>query len=703
MKKIAIILSFALIIGLFAGCKGSEANLSSLNANEMPTMEFLYGQENEFTQDDRVIKRVTFATAEEFTAYVGLLEDSGFKKYAENKIGDNSYATLYNKVTTVSVSYTASQTTLRIVSEPRGDLYAREEDNKYKTKNLQTLFTGMQGETVVAFEGMGFIIRLDDGSFIIIDGGMGDPDSVDSTRLLNILKEQSPEGTEKPVIAAWIFTHCHGDHIGVFNTFSIDYHDQVEIEAFYYNFPTDEAINKVADFMFDNSIYRYDQFKRAMTDFYPEVKTIRPHTGDKYFIRNAVINMYFTYEDLYPLNIEEESLKDLNETSLIFKIDVAGQSILITGDANTQAFKQVVSAYENELKSDILQMAHHGLNGTVDFYSKVDPTYAFLPVSFPSYHTFNEEPTDANKWLMESENLRQIIEFSKGNVTIPIPYNPSDADIQKIPDWTTKYPTYPSLKVETVKPAEKVSEAWFDLGFKDGKPYDKMGNLTVTMPKGSVGKATVNYNNQKYNVTALTADKDGEGLLVTLPFENETQYADWLMNGCTFEIVMQVNKLPSKTAALMTNAYGGGAALYCRISDIYNQLQFQMGTTRANSATNYWTNYVGAASNSVKNGPVAIEEKRLVHCVGTYDKETNTLKIYYDGKLASTGSFGDGQFKKGQASFNVLGIGLNPSYPSESFGKSGSLTIVGAKLYKTALTESEVLAQYNNAINEIVK
>ena len=54
---------------------------------------------------------------------------------------------------------------------------------------------------------------------------------------MKILKEQSPEGTEKPVIAAWIFTHAHNDHIGVFNHFSDDFHDKVVIEGIYYNFP----------------------------------------------------------------------------------------------------------------------------------------------------------------------------------------------------------------------------------------------------------------------------------------------------------------------------------------------------------------------------------------------------------------------------------------------------------------------------------
>ena len=44
---------------------------------------------------------------------------------------------------------------------------------------------------------------------------------------------------EKPVIAAWIFTHLHGDHIGVFNCFSLAHHDDVVLERLYYNFPKD--------------------------------------------------------------------------------------------------------------------------------------------------------------------------------------------------------------------------------------------------------------------------------------------------------------------------------------------------------------------------------------------------------------------------------------------------------------------------------
>ena len=110
-----------------------------------------------------------------------------------------------------------------------------------------------------------------------------------------------------------------------------------------------------------------------------------------------------------------------------------------------------------------------------------------------------------------------------------------------------------------------------------------------------------------------------------------------------------------------------------------------------------------AATTNVATGPIAIPEKQLVHCVGTYDKATNTLNLYYNGKHVSVGSYGDGQFKLGNADFDVLGIGLNPAYPSESFGRTGSFTVVGAKLYKTALTEAEVLKEYNNLIGALTK
>ena len=113
---------------------------------------------------------------------------------------------------------------------------------------------------------------------------------------------------------------------------------------------------------------------------------------------------------------------------------------MITGDIEEYGMNFAYKHYDNYLKSDILQMAHHGMNHSVDFYSAVDPTYVILPLSHPWYEVLNKG--EGNIWLRDSKNVRQIIEFGSQSVSIPLPYNPLDSEIEKIPNASTKYKNY---------------------------------------------------------------------------------------------------------------------------------------------------------------------------------------------------------------------------------------------------------------------
>ena len=703
MKKVtSLILSVVLVACLFTGCEVDESKLSVIKPDALPKYEGK-GTVSSLVEDDRNVTMIYSENSEEYDEYVELLLDNGFAKYAENQIGDNLFATLYNQVTTATVYFRPAAKELKIIAEPRGDLYPREKDNKYKSKDMQTLLTGFKGENVIAYSGMGIIIRLDDGSFIIIDGGGGDYDSVDSNKLLKILKEQSPKGTQKPVIAAWIFTHAHNDHIGVFNHFSDDFHDKVVIEGFYYNFPALRRVGRDVQ-----------NFYYHLENNYSEVPTVRPHTGEKYFIRNAVVEILYTHEDMYPDTYENGGYNDGNQASLIFTIDIEGQRIMITGDASTCGFEQTVMCFGDYLKSDIFQMSHHGQNGSVEFNSLVDPTYALLPIAHP-VNERHYRKTAGNVWLVDSENVRQFLHFGKTSVTIPIPYNPTDEEIgDRMPDWTTNLPTYPTLKPKVVKAAKSVPEAWFDLGFENGKPIDKLGNLTVTMPKGTIGETKAYYDYTEYDITAFTGKGANEGLLVNLPFETKEEYSKFITDGFTFELFFQLEEysyeyiVPEEediqsNNSLFGNANLGGVSLCCRDYDNMGQLQFVMNSTKMNAATNPWDSYVCAARRWMSEGPAYIEEGKVSHVVGTYDKKKNTLSIYYNGILASESSFGNGEFEVADEGYNVLGIGIDPTSYLKSFGEMSPFTVLGAKIYKTALSESEVLAEYNKCIKSLKK
>ncbi|MHB1153171.1 MAG: ComEC/Rec2 family competence protein [Eubacteriales bacterium] len=412
-----------------------------LSEGEIPYYEFGEIENIYSSSENTVIVKANGTTAEDYGAYLDLLHEAGFEDYASNKIGDNLFTTLTNNTTTISYYYIANTGVTRVVCEPKRDLFAREQDNVYEERGYDSLLTGMEGETSVAAEGMGFIIRLCDGSFVIIDGGMGDPDHIDSNKLFNILKSQSPEGTEKPVIAAWLFTHLHGDHVGVFNCFSIDFHDKVVIESFYYNFPKEEEVAASdSPYMLDNSIYRFNQFKKCMSEYYSEVSNIKVHTGDKFYVRNAVFEVLSTLEDLYPKSILDGGM---NESTVMYKMTLGEQTTLWTGDIASIATDFAVRHFGDYLRSDMLQMAHHGMNGSVEFYSIANPNYSFLPTWDGGYESFKNYPQ--NQWLINSEKMKHMIVTSCGTWTIKLPYKPADGTYDRIPARTTVNPVYPHL------------------------------------------------------------------------------------------------------------------------------------------------------------------------------------------------------------------------------------------------------------------
>ena len=385
------------------------------------------------------ILRYDSTSEEDFKTYRQKLCDAGFTVYDEHAIENNLFATLTSDTLTVNLYRFAATKTLRIVAEERGPLFPLTDECE---RVCDPLLTGMKGETVVAGEGMGFIIRLADGSFCIIDGGMGDPNHVDSDKLMGILNAQKPEGTDKPVIAAWIFTHLHGDHIGMFNCFSLDHHDDVVIERLYFNFPKEEE-TAVSDspYMLDDTIYRFTQFKKNLADFYADVPVVKPHSGNRFAVRNARFEVLYAYDDLYPQTILDGGM---NECSLLLKMTVGGQTVLWTGDFAFLASALVLREYSTALKADILQMAHHGWNGTEALYAAVDPTYAILPVSF-RVNMDDMLSSEANAWLKNSPNMKNMIVTACGTWTLRLPFAPAPDSLERIPAADTVYPAYPAL------------------------------------------------------------------------------------------------------------------------------------------------------------------------------------------------------------------------------------------------------------------
>ena len=133
----------------------------------------------------------------------------------------------------------------------------------------------------------------------------------------------------------------------------------------------------------------------------------------------------------------------MNECSVLYKMTVGGQTALWTGDIAFNATDLVLEEFDGALQCDILQMAHHGINGTVPFYSRVDPTYVVWPVWDGGFVSMRNSAQ--NKWLIDSPKVKHVIVTGNGTWTIRLPYAPVEGRFDRIPTRKTVYPVYPDL------------------------------------------------------------------------------------------------------------------------------------------------------------------------------------------------------------------------------------------------------------------
>ena len=307
-------------------------------------------------------------TGAETLTYTKKLEANGFSKYSENGIGKNLSFAYTAEDLQVFVNYNDSQKTTRIVFEEPGTLPALEKPT------LTSLDTAQMSIAQIGIGGLGmsYVIQLKDYSFIVIDGGTSDSGNVQ--KLYDYMVEKTPSG-KKPTIACWMFTHADPDHIGAPQAFLTKYMEQVELESVACNFPdcsvqdTSQDDQKIgaAIFALENLIKR----------FY-DATVYNVHTGQKLYFKGVEMEVLTTEEDLYPIKAES-----YNWTSLMVRFTFdSGKTFTVLGDAAEKTSKQLAATYGSYLKSDILQLAHHGLiGGDKGLYQYIDPEICFWSTS----------------------------------------------------------------------------------------------------------------------------------------------------------------------------------------------------------------------------------------------------------------------------------------------------------------------------------
>lgn len=208
-------------------------------------------------------------------------------------------------------------------------------------------------------QNLSIVIKSPHGRLIVIDGGW----EADADKLSSLILQQGGK------VDAWLITHPHEDHVGALCTILNDASRKIKIDKIYCSLATPDWYRQVSP----TGAGIADQLLRAFTKL--PVGTVTNNIGRGTEINIDDVNIrVLNNRGVYTYN-------GVNNSSLVYKIRVSGQSILILGDLAYDGGKDLIkTCTAAELKSDIVQMAHHGQQGVdQDAYALIAPTTCLWP------------------------------------------------------------------------------------------------------------------------------------------------------------------------------------------------------------------------------------------------------------------------------------------------------------------------------------
>ncbi|NLK68455.1 MAG: hypothetical protein GX283_04765 [Clostridiaceae bacterium] len=363
--------------------------------------------------NESVMLHISNTSKQEYDNYLLLLEEAGFKLFDSNTIRDNYFATYTRSSLVLQVYHTAHDKVTRVVADPKTALYNRTKDSTFE-KICDTVMYQLELDYRNIDCGMCYVIQCADHSFFIIDSAHMFS-SNDHNRLYNLLRKLTPEG-EKIIISGWFFTHAHQDHIAMFMSFLEADFENCQIERLYYNFPALDIPGSEKWKELDKETMReFDQ----LIENHSEIQVVKLHTGQRFFVKNLEFEVLATHEDIYPA-----SLGYFNDSSTILLMTVDGCKTLLLGDSNYTECTILVSRYGSYLKSDIVQVAHHGYNASnVGVYFCADAKVSLYSTPLKRYEQIKS--TSSNKVIHEISEEIYIAE--NGTASLKLPYTPGSA------------------------------------------------------------------------------------------------------------------------------------------------------------------------------------------------------------------------------------------------------------------------------------
>lgn len=317
------------------------------------------------------------ASASSYVEYCARVSEVGFENIFSREDSGNMFNAFVGDKEYAYVYYTDCNGQMRIITGPRGSLPKTDYSSDYsETADAYMATVPQPGD------GNGFIIRMPDGRFLIVDSGYREDD-----RIYKVLR-QLEKG--KIVIAAWFISHPHGDHYPALLEFLRGHYgdDSVTVERVIHNFAHHEMYNITGSAGMENNGRDVNEFYGSIKKYAPDLPVLKAHNGQIINFGSATAEILYTVEDLLPRRI-----RNINNTSMVVRIDICGHRLMMLGDTCYDSAPIMIDIWGDRLRSDIMQVAHHGIWPSVkELYEAVQGKVAIFPAKKNNLSRYIRDP-----------------------------------------------------------------------------------------------------------------------------------------------------------------------------------------------------------------------------------------------------------------------------------------------------------------------
>ena len=345
-----------------------------------------------------------------------LLRDAGYSVYQETENASIHSVTYLKNADLVHLYYLKRVEEFRLIKQE----IAVPPVNPYEYKPLcspAVTQLGLYNDPKV-YTGMGYLIRLADGTFAVIDGGINLDYNADL--LYRSLLEQKPDEADQIVISAWFLTHCHVDHYGVLQNFLKNHSEKVTVKML--------VANDVSDAVYAATEKESRSFDcHSVIGQFGGCTLMKAHTGQKFFFPGATFSILRTHEDIYPAQMN--LFNDVAST--VMDATIGGKRFLWLADVEKASAPRLQEMYGEDLKCDVMQIAHHGIGyGWDDLYALCRPKVALWPAGEEvlTYRNGTRFQRSHIKYLVDT--VEQMVYAAYGSHTFRFPFEESAADKQ---------------------------------------------------------------------------------------------------------------------------------------------------------------------------------------------------------------------------------------------------------------------------------